>query len=304
MPLVALLCLTPWMSSALALLAGIFFALVLGNPFHEKTEVYTHRLLACSVVGLGCGMNLLVVAKVGLHGVGYTIVGIVLTLAVGAILGRLLKLEREIAVLISVGTAICGGSAIAAVGPAIRAKSHSMTVALGTVFSLNALALLLFPPLGYYFSLTHTQFGLWSALAIHDTSSVVGSALQFGSDSVQIATTVKLARALWIVPLTVVASWAYSKDAKAGMPAKRPWFILGFLIAAAVVTWVPGASEAGHYVELVARRTLVLTLFCIGANLHGHILKQVGLLPLVQGFLLWLFAGSATLAAILMGWVS
>lgn len=298
MILTGIFCLTPWMPAVAALSCGILIAVIFENPFLTQTRASVHRLLTWSVMGLGCGMNLLVVAKVGAQGLGYTVVGITCTMALGLFLGRLLRLEREIAILIATGTAICGGSAIAAVGPVIRAKSHSMSVALGTVFLFNAVALLIFPPLGHYFGLSQHQFGLWSALAIHDTSSVVGSALQYGNEALQIATTVKLARALWIVPVTVAASWMFSKGEQKGK-AKRPWFILGFLIAAAIVTWIPGTQAAGHLVETVAKRTLVLTLFFIGANLSRETLKQVGPTPLIQGFLLWVIVLSATLGGLL-----
>jgi uncharacterized integral membrane protein (TIGR00698 family) len=302
MPAAALACLTPWVPSALALLSGVFFAVILENPYADFTRRQTHRLLTWSVMGLGCGMNLMVVAEVGLHGLGYTVVGILFTLGLGWMLGRWLRLERESAILISVGTAICGGSAIAAVGPVIRAKSHSMSVALGTVFFFNALALLAFPPLGKALNLSQSQFGLWSALAIHDTSSVVGSALQYGAESLQIATTVKLARALWIVPVAVAIGWLVARgQQRAG--GNRPWFILGFVIAAAIVTWIPAAGPAGHIIEAVAKRTLVLTLFFIGANLSRDTLRAVGFVPLIQGFLLWVIVAGATLGGVLGGWI-
>jgi uncharacterized integral membrane protein (TIGR00698 family) len=305
MPVAALACLTPWVPSFAALLAGIAIAVAFGNPYSPLTAKYTNLLLQWSVIGLGAGMNLITVAHVGLHGIGYTIVGISLTLLTGFALAKVLKLERDAGILISVGTAICGGSAIAAVAPTLRAKSSSISLALGTVFTLNAVALVIFPPLGHWLALSQTQFGLWSALAIHDTSSVVGATLQYGAEALQIGTTVKLARALWIVPLTVAASYRFADKSGAGKgKAKRPWFILGFVIAAAIVTFIPAAQPIGHLVETVANRTLVLTLFLIGANLTVGTLKTVGVKPLVLGVALWLLAGSATLAAILMGWMA
>ena len=307
-PIVGLLCLTPYFSSAWALFSGVVLAITLGNPYSEMTKKWTHRLLSWSVVGLGAGMNLLVVAHVGMQGIGYTILGIVSTLILGAIVGRLLKVQENTSLLITVGTAICGGSAIAAVSPVIKAKHHEVSVALGTVFLLNAAALFLFPWLGHYFNLTESQFGLWSALAIHDTSSVVGSTLQFGPHALEVGTTVKLARALWIVPISfgIGILWARrnkSEDAGAAGKAKKPWFILGFLAMAALVTWVPQMKTPGHYVDLVAKKTLVLTLFFIGANLTRETIRSVGVKPFLQGVLLWILAASGTLAAILLGWI-
>jgi uncharacterized integral membrane protein (TIGR00698 family) len=304
-PVVGLLCLTPWMPSSLALLAGVAIAVLLDNPYAQQTKLHTARLLSWSVMGLGAGMNLEVVAKVGLHGFGYTIVGISLTLLLGFLLAKALKIERDTGVLISVGTAICGGSAIAAIAPTLRAKPHSISVALGTVFMLNALALIIFPPIGHWFELSQTQFGLWSALAIHDTSSVVGSTLQYGAEALQIGTTVKLARALWIVPLTLASSFIFARHAAADQQKpKRPWFILGFIIAAAIVTWVPMMQAPGHLVESIAKRTLVLTLFLIGANLTLATLKSVGIKPFIQGFALWIIVASTTLGAVLTGWLA
>jgi uncharacterized integral membrane protein (TIGR00698 family) len=305
LPIAGLICLMPWMPSAGALLAGIALALTVGNPYVETTRRYFHYILTWSVMGLGAGMNLHTVAKVGLQGIGYTVVGITLTLGLGFLLSRWLRLERDIGVLISVGTAICGGSAIAAVAPTLRARPHAISVALGTVFLLNALALVLFPPIGHWLHLTQNQFGLWSALAIHDTSSVVGATLQYGPEALQVGTTVKLARALWIVPVTLGSSLLFSHGKTANGPkTKRPWFILGFVIAAAVVTWMPAAQPVGHLIETLAKRTLVLALFLIGANLTLSTLKTVGLKPFIQGVTLWLLVASTTLAAVLLGWLN
>jgi uncharacterized integral membrane protein (TIGR00698 family) len=306
LPLAGLVCLTPYVSSALALALGIAIACFFGNPYLETTRKITHRLLALSVVGLGAGMDLGVVGRVGLQGIGYTIVGIGTTLLLGSLLGKVLKTTRDTSILITVGTAICGGSAIAAVAPAIGAKHHEVSVSLGTVFLLNALALMIFPFVGHQLHLTETQFGLWSALAIHDTSSVVGAAMQYGQQALQIATTVKLARALWIVPVTLAIGFLIREAGTDGKPAqkpKRPWFILGFIAAAALVTWVPALQSAGHSVEWVARRTLVLTLFLIGANLTPATLKSVGVRPLLQGVLLWICVASGTLGAICLNWI-
>ena len=304
-PLFAIACLSPWMPSAVALISGTMIAVAFGNPFADMTRRATGYLLPLSVVGLGFGMNLVSVAKLGGQGIGYTAVGICGTLFLGMILARVLDVERDAGLLITAGTAICGGSAIAAIAPVLRAKPHSISVALGTVFLLNAVGLLIFPPLGFALGLSQTQFGLWSALAIHDTSSVVGATLQYGPEALQIGTTVKLARALWIVPLTILAGIKFGGRAQGGERAKpkRPWFILGFLIAAGLVTWIPELAETGHTLETVAKRTLVLTLFLIGTNLTRATLKSVGFRPFVLGVLLWLCAGSLTLGAVLLNWI-
>lgn len=306
-PVGALLCLWPAVSSAAALFLGVVIAVVFGNPYNEHTRRYTSKLLTWSVMGLGAGMNLQVVAQAGLHGIGYTVVGISATLLLGFLISRMLRVERDAGVLISVGTAICGGSAIAAIAPTLRAKPHSISVALGTVFLLNALALFIFPPLGHWFSLTQNQFGLWSALAIHDTSSVVGATLQYGNEALQIGTTVKLARALWIVPLTLASSFIFARNPEGSDSSAKtqyPWFILGFLATAAIVTWAPDLRPAGHILENLAKRGLVLTLFLIGANLTLEILKSVGFRPFVLGVLLWVIVASGTLGAMLSGWIA
>lgn len=305
LPLLAILTLFPFVSAGAALLLGMVFALSLGNPYLVHTRRVTHRLLAASVVGLGAGMDLRVVGRVGAHGIVYTMVGIALTFAIGLWLGRRLKIPGDTTILITAGTAICGGSAIAAVASAIHAKQEKVSVALATVFFLNAMALFIFPPLGHYFGLDETRFGLWSALAIHDTSSVVGAAMQYGVHALQIATTVKLARALWIVPVAfaIGSFWSGDSDEKTTGKAKRPWFILGFVLAAAIVTWVPRLQSAGHAVAFGATRALVLTLFLIGAGLTKATLQSVGLKPFLHGFLLWIVVGSSTLGAILMGWI-
>lgn len=302
----AVVCLVPWVTTGLGLLLGLALALAVGNPLIERTRKLTPKLLSLAVIGLGAGMDLRVVARVGAHGVLYTVAGISLALGLGALLTRLLGVGRVVGALISVGTAICGGSAIAAVVPVLRAKDHEASVALATVFLLNAIALFAFPPLGRLLGFDDGQFGLWSALAIHDTSSVVGAAVAWGGAAVAIATTVKLARALWIVPLTLAVSWWHGRSGGevAQGKAKRPWFIAGFLLAAALVTCVPGLQEAGHLVSLVARQALVVTLFLIGANLTRASLAAVGPRPLLLGVLLWLLVASTTASAVALRWIA
>lgn len=306
----AVLCLTPWVSAGMALLLGILFAVIFGNPFLTQTRKMTKQLLAISIIGLGAGMNLITVAETGLKGVCYTAIGITLTLLAGLGLGRILKTEKDSSWLITVGTAICGGSAIAAIAPVLHAKHHHISVALGVVFILNALALFLFPAIGHYLDLTQHQFGLWSALAIHDTSSVVGAGLKYGAEALQTGTTVKLARALWIVPLVFLVAAIVKNtptDHDDNQPAQKksyPWFILGFLAMAAVVTWVPALHHAGTIIETLSKHLLVLTLFLIGTNLTRETIKSVGIKPMIQGVILWVIVSITTLFAIYTGLIS
>jgi uncharacterized integral membrane protein (TIGR00698 family) len=315
LPIGAVLALSPWFSSATGLLTGLGLALVFGNPYLGRTRKLTHPLLSLSVMGLGAGMNLHTVARTGAHGFVYTLVGISLTFALGYLFQRLLKTSRDVSLLITAGTAICGGSAIAALAPTIRARTQDVSVALGTVFILNAVALVIFPWVGHQLGLNENQFGLWSALAIHDTSSVVGATLQYGARALEIGTTVKLTRALWIVPVTLVIGALKirrlrTEDTSAASgavavgprpPAKRPWFILGFLIAAALVTFFPALQGPGHWVELAAKHLLVLTLFLIGANLTRETARSVGMRPMLLGIGLWVIVATTTLGAVLAG---
>jgi uncharacterized integral membrane protein (TIGR00698 family) len=292
--------LSPYGSSAIALLAGILLASTLGNPFTDFTKKHTSTLLQISVVGLGAGMNLKVVGVVGVQGIGYTVTGIAFTAMVGFLLTRLLKTPDTLSTLITIGTGICGGSAIAATGPILKADNEDMSISLGVVFILNALALFIFPPIGHAFSLDQHQFGLWSALAIHDTSSVVGAAMQYGKEALELATTVKLARALWIIPVSLLLAFFMKSKSK----IKMPWFIIGFILVAALVTWIPELSSIGHSISDFSKKLLVLTLFFIGLNLNINSIKKVGLKPLLLGIFLWIIVGSSTLLAIKLNWIS
>ncbi|MCE1204587.1 MAG: putative sulfate exporter family transporter [Holophagaceae bacterium] len=301
------LSLVPFTPAAAALVGGAILALSLGNPFQDLVRVWTHRLLPIAVVGLGADMNLRAVAKAGFHGLGYTAIGITLVLAVGWWLVRLMKVESDAGLLISVGTAICGGSAIAAVAPVLRAREDEISVALATIFLLNAVALVIFPPIGHAAALSQDAFGLWSALAIHDTSSVVGAGLAYGPRALEVGTTVKLARALWIVPITLGIGWAVARRSVASLdtpPVKKPWFIGGFLAVAALVTFVPVLHAPGHIIAVAARRVLVLTLFLIGSGLSREALRSVGLRPLMYGLVLWILVGAVSLAAIGSGLIA
>ena len=294
------------LSAGAALLLGIGVAVTLGNPWAARTRPLAKKALAASVVGLGAGMNLRVVASVGLHGFGYTLVGIAFALAAGSFLGRRLGVARDASLLVTVGTAVCGGSAIAAIAPTIDAKESDVSLALGTVFLLNAIALFVFPSLGRAVGLSEEQFGVWAALAIHDTSSVVGAASQYGDRALEVATSAKLARALWIVPLTF-ASAAWRRRTNPGLghreKALLPWFIAGFLFVAALGTFIPALRPAGHLVASLARHVMNATLFLIGLGLSRDSLRAVGVRPLIQGVSLWFVLASGTLGAILLGWI-
>lgn len=302
LPAVAAFCLTPWASPALALALGAAFALVLGNPFAARTSRASKWLLQACVVGLGFGMPLAAVARAGASGIGYTVAGIATALLLGTLLGRWLRVEGKTAFLITAGTSICGGSAIAAVGPAIGAGPEAMSVALATVFVLNAVALYLFPPLGHLLRLSQGQFAVWAAIAIHDTSSVVGAASAYGAQALQGATVLKLARALWIVPLSLGSAAYVRRRSAYARPESRaalPWFIGLFVLAAVVRSVLPAATvPVLDGVAHAARVGLVLTLFLIGAGLSRSTLRAVGVRPLVQGVLLWVAVGGLTLLAV------
>jgi uncharacterized integral membrane protein (TIGR00698 family) len=297
----ALVSAIPGVPAAAALAGGVAIALTLGNPLSDRTRALSRRLLPVSVVGLGGAMDLVAVGRAGYHGAGYTAASIGFCMALGALLARALRVERRTGLLVTVGTAICGGSAIAAVGPVLGADDRELSVALGTVFVLNSVALLVFPAVGHAAGLGEPAFGLWAALAIHDTSSVVGAALQYGATALSVATTVKLARALWIVPLTLAIGAVERGDGAGRRGAPLPWFILGFVAAAALATFVPALRPAGHLVAELARRALVVTLFLVGVGLSRESLRAVGPRPLALGVALWLAMGVSTLAAVKAG---
>ncbi|HEX8254921.1 MAG TPA: putative sulfate exporter family transporter [Thermoanaerobaculia bacterium] len=287
---ILLFCLTPWCSPPLALALGLALALTLGSPY--KTSKATKLLLQVSVVGLGFGMNLHKVIEAGRAGFLFTVATIAGTLIAGFLLGRAMRIDSSTAHLISSGTAICGGSAIAAVGPVLGASDEEMSVSLGTVFILNSIALFVFPLLGAALQLTQTQFGVWAAIAIHDTSSVVGAASAYGAEALQIATTVKLTRALWIVPLTLGTALAFRKRSTR---VALPWFILFFVIASVVRTYVPAPQVTWDTLVRIARIGLTVTLFLIGSSLSRASLAKVGIRPLILGVVLWIVISAAGL---------
>ena len=289
-------CLSPWASPPLALALGLVLAQTLGNPFTTQTKACTAKLLQFSVVGLGFGMNAHAAVTAGRNGLLFTVVSIFGTLVLGYFVGRQLGLGRHVVHLISCGTAICGGSAIAAVGPILRAKDEEMSVALGTVFVLNALALFAFPPIGHVLAMTQDQFGLWCAIAIHDTSSVVGAAAAYGDQALQVATTVKLARALWIIPVSIGTALLFKQQ---GVRVKIPYFIFGFILAMVVNTYVPAAKSLGPVLVALAKVGLTVTLFFIGAGLSARVVKSVGVRPFVLGAVLWVVISTASLYVIL-----
>lgn len=293
----AVVCSSGFVSPPLALALGLIFGLSFGNPYQAGSRRASKLLLQISVVGLGFGMNLQQIIHTGELSFVYTLAGICVALLLGAWLGHALGVQPKSAYLISSGTAICGGSAIAAITPIIEAGEEQIAVALGTVFVLNSVALLLFPLLGTALHLTQTQFGLWSALAIHDTSSVVGAAAKYGTAALAIATTVKLVRALWIVPLAVGTALFRKSKAK----IQWPWFIAFFCLAAMLNTYVPAGAGVFAAAFKLGRLGLTLTLFLIGASVSRETLKQVGMRPLLQGVVLWFVVASVSLLLIIKG---
>ncbi|MDD2851116.1 MAG: putative sulfate exporter family transporter [Desulfuromonadaceae bacterium] len=288
---------TPWCGPATALCAGILFSLLAGTPWPGQTSVWSKKLLQLSVVGLGFGLSITDVWQAGREAVLYTPISIILTVVAGLLLGRLLHTQTRTSALISFGTAICGGSAIAAMAPAINADDEEIAVSLATVFSLNAAALLLFPPLGHYFALTERQFGLWSALAIHDTSSVVGAASAFGASALAVGTTVKLARAVWIAPAVLIAARFTRTRTKLPIPL----FIIGFVAAASLRSLAPSFHNMWQTAAAISRQGLVVTLFLVGNGLTREVIGRVGMRPLVQGVILWIIVSTTMLAVILEG---
>jgi uncharacterized integral membrane protein (TIGR00698 family) len=288
----------------LALAAGLAFGLSTEHTFHGESRKLSKFLLQAAVVCLGFGMNLKEVVHAGASGFMYTAISITFALGLGVALGKLLQVGKTQSLLISFGTAICGGSAIAAMGPVLEATDEQMGVSLGTVFVLNSVALLIFPVIGHMAHFTETQFGLWAALAIHDTSSVVGAAAKYGPTALAIGTTVKLARALWIVPLVIATAMLKKSKAKVSWP----WFILYFCVAAVLASYVPHyapqSTELFSGLYRLGRAALTVVLFLIGTGITRNTLKEVGMRPLVQGVALWIVVATLSLWAIHAGWIA
>lgn len=285
-------------ASGAAVLTGALFSWFLKNPFQEHSHRLVPTFLGLAIVGMGFGMDLPRVLEAGAEGLLYTFVGISLGLGLGILLGRKLKLNRDTTLLISVGTSICGGSAIAAAAPVLKAKAHDIALATAIVFLLNAAALLIFPPLGHLLGLDQTQFGIWSALAIHDTSSVVGATMQYGETALEIGTTVKLARALWIIPVSLFLAYLVHRDTPVAEGEKRklkikvPWFIPGFILAAALITAIPALKGTGLVLQDISKHLMLLTLFLIGTNLDFARIRELGLKPVLHGVILWVILGT------------
>ena len=288
------ICLWPRVDNAIGLGAGILFSLIVSNPFLKKSSLWSKILLQTSVIGLGFGIGIEQVISEGKNSILYTLAGICFTLMAGRLLGKALKVHPNTSHLISFGTAICGGSAIAAMAPVIKAKDEETAISLATVFMLNSLALVLFPFIGKFMHMDQQSFGLWAALAIHDTSSVVGAAASFGTVALGIATTVKLTRALWIAPSALTIAFFKKEDAK----IKFPFFILGFLLATGIRSLLPSCDILWNDLSFLARRLLVVTLFLIGAGLTKDVLKKVGFRPMIQGILLWIIVSIVSMILI------
>ncbi len=287
-------------SPPVALLAGIAYGFTFAHPYHLDSRNLSRFLLQAAVVALGFGMNLQQVVHAGKAGFLYTAISISAAMLLGTLLGRVLNVSRKASFLITVGTAICGGSAIAAIAPITKPDDEEMAMSLGTVFILNSVALLLFPLIGLALHMSQTQFGLWSALAIHDTSSVVGAAAKYGPQALQIGTTIKLARALWIVPLAMFTAFLTKSKAR----IHWPWFILLFCLAAVANTYLPAAGMVYPVLSRLGRLGLTVVLFLIGTGLSKDTLRRVGIRPFLQGICLWAIVATVSLLAIRAGWIT
>ena len=286
-----------FVSPPIALAGGLIFGFSFAHPYDSQSKWLSKFLLQASVIGLGFGMDLHEVISVGRSGFVYTAISIAFALSLGWALGKFLKVSRGTSFLICAGTAICGGSAIAAVAPIVQANDEEIAISMGTVFILNSVALFLFPPIGWALDLSQEQFGLWSALAIHDTSSVVGATARYGAVALVVGTTIKLARALWIVPLAI--GTAAAKKTKGQI--QWPWFILFFCLAAVVNTYFPVLAKFNASMSTLGRLGLTATLYLIGTGLSRATIKKVGIRPFLQGVVLWIIVGSLSLALILKG---
>lgn len=295
-----------FISAPVALFLGLVFALIFGIPHPKFNKKLSKYLLQASVVGLGFGMNLEKSLQSGAEGMIFTVVSVITVMVVGVLLGRYMRIDSKTSYLISSGTAICGGSAIAAVGGVLNAKEDEMAVSLGVIFILNAIALFIFPPMGHILGLDQHQFGTWAAIAIHDTSSVVGAGAAYGPEACELATLIKCTRALWIIPLAFFTMWFYGRNSVADGSGKKgkisiPWFILLFVAAMIFNTYVASDALRPLYDGLVvaAKQALIAVLFAIGAGLSLKVIKQVGVRPLVQAVILWIVIGVGSLLAIL-----
>lgn len=290
-------------SPPVALFTGLIFAFIFGTPLAKFNKILSKYLLQASVVGLGFGMNLQKSLASGADGMMFTVISVVGVMIIGIMLGRRMRIDSKTSYLVSSGTAICGGSAIAAVGGVMKANENEMAVSLGVIFILNAVALFIFPPMGHLFNMSQQQFGTWAAIAIHDTSSVVGAGQAYGTEACEIATLIKCTRALWIIPLAFFTMWYFRKSVKGGEGKARvsiPWFILLFVLAMIINTYSPESFRPVYNgITVAAKKALVVVLFAIGAGLSLKVVRQVGVKPLVQAILLWVVIGASSLAVVL-----
>ena len=297
-----------FVSPPMALALGLAYGFSFVHPFHVESRQLSRFLLQASVIGLGFGMDLHQVLHAGRSGFVYTAASITIAMILGWLLGKSLLVQQRVSFLISAGTAICGGSAIAAVGPISNATEEEMAVSLGTVFVLNSVALLVFPAIGLMLHLSQTQFGLWAALAIHDTSSVVGASAKYGTVALAVATTVKLARALWIVPVSIGTSLASGHNkggnsARIQWPHQWPWFIALFCLAAVANTYLRALAPAYPALKHLGIIGLTVTLYLIGTGLSLKTIRGVGPRPMIQGIVLWIIVATGSLALIRVGWI-
>lgn len=285
-----------FITPALALFVGLVFAFTFGIPYPKFNKKCSKYLLQASVVGLGFGMNFEASLQAGKDGMLFTVISVVVVMVLAVILGKYMKIDRKTSYLIGSGTAICGGSAIAAIAPIIKANENEMAVSLGTIFMLNAVALFIFPPIGHFFGLSQEQFGTWAAIAIHDTSSVVGAGAAYGDKALEIATLIKLTRALWIIPLAIFTTFYFkNKSSKISIP----WFIFLFVIAMLVNSYAGLPDDISKWCVWLARKGMIVTLFFIGSSLSIGVIKKVGYKPIVQGIALWIVIGACSLVAIM-----
>lgn len=292
----AVFTLTPFADPPLALLLGLILSQTIGHPYKSYNSKATKYLLQFSVVGLGFGMNVFEAAQAGKEGLLFTVASISLVLIVGILLGRMFRIDKKTSFLVSSGTAICGGSAIAAISPILKADENQISVSLGIIFILNSVALFIFPAIGHHFNMSQSQFGMWAAIAIHDTSSVVGAAQKYGLSALHIATTVKLERTLWIIPVGFLTAFAFNNRSSR---VKIPYFILLFLVAMVIHTFIPQITSVTDWFVIIAKKGMTLTLFLIGAGLTREALKTVGWKPLLSGLILWILISVVSLSVIL-----
>ena len=294
--ILVLFCISPFANSPIALSLGIAFTIIIGNPYEQKVHPYIHLLLQISIVGLGFGLQLEEALKAGKEGITLTILSITAVMILGYFLGKFLKIEKPLSYLISVGTAICGGSAIAAVTPIIKPNTKQISLALAIIFTLNSVGLLIYPSIGHFLNMTQEQFGLWCAIGIHDTSSVVGAAKNYGDIALKVATTVKLSRALWIIPISILTMIFFKTK---GAKIKIPWFIGYFVIAILLHTYFPIFDGFSKIATTLAKSGLNLTLFFIGSTISIQTLKTISWKPLFLAIVLWIIISVGSLLIIL-----